>query len=109
VARWVCEKIARNSAQPIFLSESVCMYIAITMGRCSPKVWLHLYFCHFPKKYLPKENIRPIGENSPNLATLRQQWIVFISVPDSSEIVRTNKKLKFLKLCFRFSGWAIIK
>jgi hypothetical protein len=62
-ARWVCEKIAQNVAQPIFLSKSVHNFYR---GTKYSKNLGHVYNL----KKLPKVNNNPMGENSPNLVTL---------------------------------------
>jgi hypothetical protein len=56
VARWVCEKVAQNFAQLINI---ICQIYTLLV------LWKKVVL-----KFAPKVNIRPMGENSPNLVTL---------------------------------------
>jgi hypothetical protein len=53
---YICEKVAQNVAQPIFL-----------FGKSSPKICASSVIKNYPK-YV---NYHPIGEYSPNLVTLQ--------------------------------------
>jgi hypothetical protein len=63
VTRWVCEKLAQNVAKHIFAKtfmHNVCH------GKSGPKIWD--ISAIFIKR--TKANNDPMGNNSPNLATL---------------------------------------
>jgi hypothetical protein len=63
VARCVCEKIAQNVAQLIFLSKLIHN---IYLGKSGVKMWANSEIF----KNLTKANNPTLGANSPNLVTL---------------------------------------
>jgi hypothetical protein len=90
--RLVCDKIAKNVAQPIFCQNQ---YITF-MCKYSLKFRATSVF----KKNLPKVNNHPMGENSPNLVTL---------VPNDSIAMCNQQNLiyamaGFEPKIFRFGG-----
>jgi hypothetical protein len=67
VTRWVSEKLAQNTVQPIFCQTHK---LTFSVEKSSPKIWaLSVFFNNAPVNY------HPIGENSPNLVTLRITYL----------------------------------
>jgi hypothetical protein len=64
----VCEKVAQNVAQYIFLSKLIHNLYRVTKD---PKNAFYVIF-----RKLPKVNNHPLAENSPNLVTLMQTRLV---------------------------------
>jgi hypothetical protein len=60
-------KITQNVAQPDFW-QNKCLTYTFPGEKSSPKIWATSIFI----KKLPKINNHPMGENSPNLVTLRK-------------------------------------
>jgi hypothetical protein len=63
VTRWDCGKIGQTVSQPVFC-QNYC--ITLTVGKSCPVTLVIV-------KKLPNVNNNPLGENSPNLVTLKKR------------------------------------